>query len=143
MPTRARNILQFIALMIGYYIVFIPTALILTRYSTGHFIFTEPEHYILDKIAIYVCIYYGSFLVAYGITQMIANLFRLDLSIYLPALTVYLIISAHLFYTKSWPARGMEVNSRKLYFLLLFAPVGIAIGLAALSALKRRLSKSR
>ena len=124
-----------------YFAVLVPTFIVITLYSKEHFIFTEPEYYILDKIAIYGCIYYGSFLVAYAITQMAANLFRLGLSIYLPALTLYTIFSTHLFCTKTWPARGMEVNSRKLYFLLLFAPVGIAVGAATLTFWKRRLSK--
>ena len=143
MPTRARSILQFIALMMLYFIIYLPTFTLIALSSKDNFMFSEPENYILDKIAIYVYIYYGSALVAYGITKMAAHIIQVSTAIYLPSLTVYTLHSAIIFSARVWPARGMEVNSRKLYFALLFAPVGIALALAAVSALKRRLSKSR
>ena len=117
---------SFFALkMVGFgaisFLLLLPAA----TFSRAPFVFGSDALYHVDKILLYVGVYYLPFMVAYGVMRIALGFTRLDANLGYPALAVYFLLSLMLYATNMWWARGMDVDSQGFYLLLLFGPWAI------------------
>lgn len=83
----------------------------------------------LDKVTLYLCVFYPPFVLSYLLLQFfLAQRF----SFAVPAILVYSSLGLWLFATDQYWARGMDVPSKPFYFAILFLPSVLALALLPL-----------
>jgi len=75
------------------------------------------------KALMYASSLYGTFLVLTIITAMVRSVPSRGL----PAILAYIAIAAHLFVNDMFLAMGMEIDSRPIYAVMMFAPVVVYV----------------
>ena len=117
--------LKFIASVLIFYVFHMVIALPLTLFSSAPFIFKSESMYLIDKVLLYSSLYYSPYIVSYFV---LCRIFR-KISFKWPLIIVYFSTSSFLFFNNQYLARGMEVNSKILYFCLIYIPPLVFLGL--------------
>ena len=87
-------------------------------FSSAPFVFESESMYVIDKVLLYLSIYYLPYVLSYFALSKVLK----RLSFEWPFLVIYLAYSSYLFFNDMYFARGMEVDSKALYFCLLYIP---------------------
>lgn len=95
--------------------------------SSAPFVLDHARFYHLDKVLLYSMVFYLPFAAAYLLLKLTLNRVGLGDRLLYPAMSFYLLISVWLCVTQTWCARGMEIDSRSFYLVLLFAPVVLVL----------------
>ena len=116
--------LKFIASVLIFYVFHLAVALPLGFFSSAPFVFRSESMYLIDKVLLYLSIYYLPYVLSYFALSKVLK----RLSFEWPFLVVYLAHSSYLFFNDMYDARGMEVDSKALYFCLLYIPPLVVLG---------------
>ena len=119
------NYIRFIASVLIFFLFHTILAIPFGLFSSAPFVLKSESLYLIDKVLLYLSIYYLPYVLSYFALSKILK----KLSFEWPLLVVYLAHSSYLFFNDMYAARGMEVDSRALYFCLLYIPPLVALGL--------------
>jgi hypothetical protein len=109
---------RFVASVLIYILFYLAFAIPFGLFSSAPFVFKSESMYVVDKIVLYLSIYCLPYALSYFASSKVLK----RLSFEWPSLVVYLAYSSYLFFNDRYSARGMEVDSKVLYFFLLYVP---------------------
>ena len=115
---------RFVASVLIFFLFYIALAIPFGLFSSAPFVFKSESMYVIDKVLLYFSIYYLPYVLSYFALSKVLK----RLSIEWPLLVVYLAYSSYLFFNDMYSARGMEVDSKALYFCLLYIPPLVVLG---------------
>ena len=115
---------RFVASVLIFILFYIALAIPFGFFSSAPFVFKSENMYVIDKVLLYFSIYYLPFVLSYFALSKVLK----RLSFEWPLLVVYLAYSSYLFFNDMYLARGMEVDSKVLYFCLLYIPPLVVLG---------------
>ena len=109
---------RFVASVLIFFLFHMLLALVFGIFSSAPFVFKSESMYVIDKVLLYSSLYYVPYIVSYFVLSKVQP----RISFKWPLFIVYLAISSYLFFNGTYWARGMEVDSKILYFCLLYVP---------------------
>ena len=109
---------RFVASVLIYILFYLALAIPFGLFSSAPFVFKSESMYVIDKVVLYLLIYCLPYVLSYF---SLSKIFKKE-SFEWPSLVVYLAYSSYLFFNGRYLARGMEVDSKVLYFCLLYIP---------------------
>jgi hypothetical protein len=109
---------RFVASVLVYFLFYLALAIPFGLFSSAPFVFTSESMYVIDKVVLYLSIYCLPYVLSYFALSKVLK----KLSFEWPSLVVYLAHSSSLFFNDTYWARGMQVDSKILYFCLLYVP---------------------
>ncbi len=115
---------RFVASVLIYFLIWLVLAIPIGSFSSAPFIFKSESMYVIDKVLLYLLIYCSPYVLSYFALSKVVKRFSFEW----PSLVVYLAYSSHLFFNDRYFMRGMEVDSRALYFFLLYTPALVVLG---------------
>ena len=115
---------KFVASVLLFFLFYIALAIPFGMFSSAPFVFNSESMYVIDKVLLYFSTFYLPFALSYFVLSKVLK----RLSFEWPLLLVYLGYSSYLFFNDRYFARGMEVDSKALYFCLLYIPPLAVLG---------------
>jgi hypothetical protein len=116
---------KFIASVLIFYVFHQAVALPLGFFSSAPFVFRSESMYLIDKVLLYSSLYYSPYIISYFALCKILTRIKFKW----PLVINYLATSSYLFFNNQYFARGMEVDSKVLYFCLIYIPPLVFLGL--------------
>jgi hypothetical protein len=110
--------IRFVLSVLVYILFCLAFAIPLGMFSSAPFVFKSESMYVIDKIALYLSIYCLPYVLSYLALSKVLKRSSFEW----PSLVVYTAYSSYLFFNDRYFARGMEVDSKVLYFCLLYVP---------------------
>jgi len=119
---------KFVASILIFFMLYLALAIPIGVFSSAPFVFKSESMYVIDKVVLYLSIYYLPYVLSY----LALSIGLKSMSFKWPLLVVYLVHSSYLFFNDLYLARGMEVDSKVLYFCLLYFPPLAVLGVLSI-----------